>query len=182
LFGRVLAGSVQIGRGLVEAAHFDEGRSPTHQAEEIGADSEQLPAEAQVLRAKSDALFRKPHGLLQAPRPAEGVTIGCDYRHSQRIARPLGKAECFQGMLVVRPQIAGSTLGVSVQVEQEREQSHIARLLGERLALGEDGVDLRAPDPPERAEDPAARFHTQRRRLRRHGGVGEQRTHLVPAP
>ncbi len=50
-------------------------------------------------------------------------------------------------MLVVCPQIASGTLGVSVQIEQDREQSQITGLLGERLAFGEHGVDLRAPDP-----------------------------------
>ncbi len=51
-------------------------------------------------------------------------------------------------MLAVRPQIASGTFDVAVQVEQDREQSQIAGLLGERLAFGEYGVDLRAPDPP----------------------------------
>jgi hypothetical protein len=110
------------------------------------------------------------------------VSIGCDHRLNQRIARLFGEAERFHCVLVVRPQIAGGTLGVSVQVEQDREQSQIPRLLGERLAFGEHGVDFRAPEPPVRAQDPAARLHAQRRRLRRCGGVGEQRTHLVPAP
>ena len=143
------AGSVQIGRGFFEATHLDQGRSPKHQPDEVGADSEQLPAEAQVLRPKCNGLFGEPHGLSQPPRPAEGVSsIGCDHCLNHRIVRPLGQAERFRGMLVVRPQIASGTLGVSVQVEQDRERSQITGLLGERLAFGEHGVDLRAPDPP----------------------------------
>jgi hypothetical protein len=166
LFGRVRAGSVQTGRGLFEAAHLDQGYSPPRQPEEVGAESHQLPAQAQVFRPKCDGLFREHHCLSQPPRPAKGVSIGCDHRLSDRIARPFGQAQRFRGMLVVRPQIASGALGVSVQVEQDREQSQISGLLCERLTFGEHGVDFRAPDPPERAEDPAARFHSQRRRLR----------------
>jgi len=41
----------------------------------------------------------------------------------------------FRGMLVVRPQIASGALGVSVEVEQDRERSQITGLLDERLPM-----------------------------------------------
>src|ERR1700682_5877493 len=80
---------------------------------------------------------------------------------------------------MVRAQIPGAAFRVSVDVEQNGDRSQVTASLGERLALREDEVHVRAPDPPGGAEDPATRLDTQRYCLRGLHDPGKQGANLV---